>query len=315
VAIGTDVYLNERRVWAMQKTHGFLIGSFYLMIVIFCVLLLATSQFRSSTGSAFDTWRLNYDSNRLSTPIHERALDDLRKKSSTNRDALNFTNQCLTLFDNASGKLKVGIDLEAQKELTAVRSGHKKYDDMVFGDAKCIFRGLTNLHYDQVFYINTDDDLKQDILKAQKLLGADEDQYNDLVKGHQVFLAFKEMERSWYTKLIVDTPYDLLVLFLVTSMGTLGGIIRILRTYGDPDQSNPPLKDYFLVPMIGAVVSIGGYILAKTGLLLLSSSKDETSLSPFMIGLVGIISGLLAKEVVNRISVFGHDILKEKNEG
>jgi hypothetical protein len=67
-----------------------------------------------------------------------------------------------------------------------------------------------------------------------------------------------------------------------------------------------------LIPLIGAVVSIGGYVLAKTGLLLLSSARGESSLSPFMISLVGIISGLLAKEVIDTISARGRTILSDK---
>ena len=89
----------------------------------------------------------------------------------------------------------------------------------------------------------------------------------------------------------------------------------MLRDYGAADRSNPSTKDYFLIPLIGAIVAIGGYILAKTGLLLLSSVKGETSISPFMIGLVGMVSGLLAKEVIDRIAEYGHSMLKGKNGG
>lgn len=67
--------------------------------------------------------------------------------------------------------------------------------------------------------------------------------------------------------------------------------MRILRDYGDPTRKDPSPRDYFFIPLIGAVIAIGGYILAKTGLLLLSSTSGETSLSPFMIGLVGMYRG------------------------
>ena len=160
-----------------------------------------------------------------------------------------------------------------------------------------------------------DDGFNQEICKVQELLKSDNEQYSDLIKGRQEFLAFKEMENTWYTKYLVVTPYDLLVLILAMLMGALGGIVRILRDYGDPGRHNPSSKDYFLVPLIGGVTAIGGYVLAKTGLLLLSSARGETSLSPFMIGLVGMVSGLLAKEVVDRIAAYGRDILKEKNNG
>jgi hypothetical protein len=104
-------------------------------------------------------------------------------------------------------------------------------------------------------------------------------------------------------------------MLLVLAMGFLGGIIRILREFGSTDRTDPSSKEYFFIPLTGAVVAIGGYILAKTGLLLLSSDKGETSLSPFMIGLVGIVSGLLAKEVIDSIAAAGRKIFKGKKEG
>ena len=65
--------------------------------------------------------------------------------------------------------------------------------------------------------------------------------------------------------------------------------------------------------LIGAVVAIGGYVLAKAGLLLLSSTQGESSLSPFMISLVGIVSGLLAKEVIDSIAARGRGIIADRN--
>lgn len=97
-------------------------------------------------------------------------------------------------------------------------------------------------------------------------------------------------------------------------MGALGGMVRLLRDYGDVGRQNPIARDYFFVPLIGMVVAIGGFILAKTGLLLLSSTKDETSLSPFMISLVGIISGLLAKDVIDAIARAGTRAIANQNE-
>ena len=142
------------------------------------------------------------------------------------------------------------------------------------------------------------DDLK-------KSLAAHSEQHTELTKGHQDFLAFKDMEALWFQRPFVVAPYDLLVLLLVMLMGALGGMVRLLRDYGARDHPNPTAGEYVLIPLIGAVVAIGGYVLAKTGLLLLSSTRGETSLSPFMISLVGIVSGLLAKEVIDTIAARG----------
>ena len=109
-------------------------------------------------------------------------------------------------------------------------------------------------------------------------------------------------------------PYDLLISLLVMFMGALGGMIRLLRDHGAADHPSPNPSEYFFIPLIGAVVAIGGYVLAKTGLLLLSSARGESSPSPFMISMVGIVSGLLAKEVIDTISARGHKMLSEQDD-
>jgi hypothetical protein len=167
--------------------------------------------------------------------------------------------------------------------------------------------------FDQNYYKKTRSELTAEIDDHRKALASDGDQYSDLIKGHQEYLAFVEMEKRWYTEPLVLIPYDLLVMFLVILMGALGGVVRIVRSYLDTGLPSPASRDYFFVPTIGMVVAIGGYVLAKTGLLVLSSAKEEASLSPFMIGLVGIISGLLAKEVIDRITSVGIPMLQGKS--
>jgi hypothetical protein len=295
----------------MKKAKRILIGTFYLIFFILSIVFLSAAQFRSSSGSLFDTWKLNYDSILLLKNKYESDLQELNISSDNNWDRLNWTEQCLSLYD-PQNRLKSEMDIETKQDLNAVRKGKKKSEELT-DYAQCIYRGLINLRYDQNYYKKKDNDLKDEIANVKNLLKSAQDQCSEMVKGHQEFLAFIKMEKIWYTKPLVSIPYDLLILFLVSTMGILGGIIRIIRDYGDSNRNNPSTKDYFFIPVIGAIVSIGGYILAKTGLLLLSSTKGETSLSPFMIALVGIISGLLAKEVVDRISAYGHDLLEDKS--
>ena len=138
---------------------------------------------------------------------------------------------------------------------------------------------------------------------------ANEKEFAELVGQNPDFVALRQLRKKWQTKLFVDTPYDFLILLLVMMMGALGGMVRTIRLYGDPEHMDPKPKDYFLFPLIGMVVAIGGFVLAKTGLLLLSTNGGEAALSPFMIGLVGIISGLLAKEVIDSIADKGRKVL------
>jgi len=297
----------------MQKLTGFLIGGFYLVTVAFSTVCLATGQFRSSGGSDYDTWRLNFNSNSVLKEDLDQQLKKVQKAAKTNWEELKMLEYCQGLFDK-SGKLLPDVEARTKLSVEAVRIGAKKIEEL-HDESYCVVRGLSGVKYEKSIYEKRDKDFNEEILNLKMLLAANKEQYSDLVKEHHNFMAFNELGKDKYTKWLVIIPYDLLVLFLVMSMGTLGGMIRILRDYGAADQTSPSTKDYFLIPLIGSIIAIGGYILAKTGLLLLSSTKGETSLSPFMIGLVGMISGLLAKEVIDQIAVYGRSILKGKNGG
>jgi hypothetical protein len=203
------------------------------------------------------------------------------------------------------------LDEETVKEIAEARKTHKHPNEL-FGDVSCVVKGYNWIKIDISYFKNLvqEDDAEIDALKNS--LTTNSEQYADLIKGHQDFLAFKEMEESWYQRPFVVAPYDLLVLLLVMFMGALGGMIRLLRDYGAADHPNPKPSEYFFIPLIGAAVAIGGYVLAKTGLLLLSSARGESSLSPFMISMVGIVSGLLAKEVIDTISTRGRKMLSRQ---
>jgi hypothetical protein len=227
---------------------------------------------------------------------------------------VNWAEQCLHFFDE-NGAPKRPIDPQTDKAVKDARDARENADAMPWDDVRCIYRGQSMVDFDKKYYQQLRDKLTVDIEETENALQTDENEYHDLIRGHQEYLAFIEMEKSWYSKPLVRTPYDLLVMGLVMLMGALGGIVRILRDFLDPARSNPAAKHYFFIPAIGMVVAIGGFVLAKTGLLLLSSAKDETSLSPFMIGLVGMVSGLLAKEVIDRIIAVGRPMLRSGKSG
>jgi hypothetical protein len=292
----------------MRKLTSVLIGVFYLLVVFFAIVMLTAVQLRSSAGAKFDTWRVNYTSNRALGNAYQQQLDEIKKSALKNDDELILADLCLKFFTEA-GAVKAGLDPQVLAEVKEAREGRKQAKDLD-REAGCVHRGFTTLHYDRQYYVIQQKDFeKQNVTVAASLKLAN-DQLAELVKVNQEYLAFKEMEKYWYSKPFILAPYDLLVLLLVMLMGALGGMARILRDYGASGRQKPPRADYFFLPMIGAVVAIGGFVLAKTGLLLLSSAKDETALSPFMIGLVGLISGLLAKEVIDRLAGAGRQILE-----
>jgi hypothetical protein len=286
---------------------NWLVPVFYPLVVIIAVLLLACVELRSATGSSYDTWRLQFNSNLLASQNHQTALAKIQKQQSDNNDDVEFTALCLKYF-NDDGTFVATIDPQQLDTVKAAEAAKKSYLDFT-GTTKCMLRGRTWLTFDQQSFLSIKDALAASAASLQKLIDTTQHEYDDLVAGHRDFVSLHELEKVRYANLIVLTPYDLLVLLLVMFMGALGGMVRLLREYGDSNRKNPDPNDYLIIPLIGLVVSIGGFVLAKTGLLLLSSTKDQTSLSPFTIGLVGVISGLMATEVIDAISRAGANML------
>lgn len=293
----------------MRIGQGVLVVTFYTLVVVSAILFLTAVQMRSSAGAPFDTWRLNYAANRLFADNEQSRLVALKRERSVMVDAANGAAACLQYFDDKGAVIRPP-DSQTAAAVQKAKGAHMDYNKMPWDDVKCLVRGQLMLTFDKQYYDQRDKELTEEIKERSTALASIDNEYSDLVKEHREYLAFIQMENFWYLKALVRTPYDLLVMCLVMLMGALGGIVRNLRNYLDPNRPNPTLKDYFFVPTIGMVVAVGGYVLAKTGLLLLSSPKEETSLSPFMIGLVGIVSGLLAKEVVDRITAVGIPMLQ-----
>lgn len=289
---------------------------FYAVIVLLGVMLLATVQLRSSSGAGanYDTWRRNYQANSALRDTLTSRLNKAQEKADNDAAQLNFNKTCLRLFDGNHLPNHRLIDTQTADDFAAARRAHTRPENLD-GDVLCLVKGYTRLDTDAADF---DSRLKADtgeIAGMKSLLSANDQQYSDLIKGHQDFFAFKDMEILAYYKPFVLAPYDLLVLVLVMLMGASGGVVRLLRDYGAPDHPNPGRADYFVIPLIGAVVAMCGYVLAKTGLLALSSTREETSLSPFMISFVGIISGLLAKEVIDTIAARGRRLLQGQEGG
>ena len=295
------------------KPSTLLIGIFYPLIVVFAVLLLAVLQLRSSADASYDIWRLNYKSTEALSALLNKEADTLRKSINDSADDMNFANYCLTELADEKFKKDVIDGAIGQRVKAVIATGDK---ESMHGDELCIARGVAGSQFWKTTGENKKKLFEQQLLVNQNKITETDERHSDLVRGHQDFLAFAEMEKStrWYVNLIATTPYDLFVLLLVMFMGALGGMVRLLRDYGDTSRVNPQPRDYFFIPLIGMVVAIGGYILAKTGLLLLSSTKQETSLSPFMIGLVGIVSGLLAREVIDAIARAGSSMMHRQQD-
>ena len=201
------------------------------------------------------------------------------KEINDNADDVNFANYCLTkLKSETTRSVSLPLENDAAEKVaaaganiapgpsatTAVASTNISCGKLV-GDALCDCRGVAGSQFWLSSGNAKKDALEKQLASNQAKETENKSQHNDLVRGNQSFLAFIELEKSgrWYINLISTTPYDLLILSLVMFMGALGGMVRLLRDYGDVSRIDPEPKDYFFIPLIGMVVAIGGYVMAK----------------------------------------------------
>ena len=291
------------------------IFAFYATVVVSCALLLTAAQQRAPAGATFDTWHAKYHSvimQQANLKVQDEGLKEAREKSRNDLQSnQSIITQCLALYDPTTHQLIPSQDVkDAQEHFNQLRAANQslRIDELGYPDL-CVSHSYSWLKGQETL---NDTALKQnvnEVVENQKQLGVLNDRLAKLQDGHDDFVG---LEENGLMLPIVSLPYDLLILLLVVTMGAIGGMVRVLRDYGSKTSDNPNPQDYFVIPMIGAVVAIGGYILAKTGLLVLSSSRDQASVSPFTISLVGIVSGLLAKEVIDKIAESGRNMLKAK---
>ncbi|MCG8570802.1 MAG: hypothetical protein MJB14_11745 [Spirochaetes bacterium] len=118
-------------------------------------------------------------------------------------------------------------------------------------------------------------------------------------------------------KLFATMPLQLLTLILTITMGALGSLIYISLDFF-LKWHDRPFSWFFFRPFLGMVTAIAIFILAKAGQLTISDSKITQSLSenlnPFFISFLGIISGLLSEQAIDRIRTAGQVVFRPKEK-
>jgi uncharacterized surface protein with fasciclin (FAS1) repeats len=102
-------------------------------------------------------------------------------------------------------------------------------------------------------------------------------------------------------------------LFVTLFLGALGALtinaLRLSKLGWWQPQPDPLWGELMLSPMLGALGAFGIFLLGSTGLLLSGDSKTSaggaTVLSPFFIGMLGFVSGLLYDEAFGRVRRLG----------
>ena len=155
----------------MTRFTVFLIAVFYVLAVACGIILLTAVQFRSSTGAVFDTWLLKHDANRAFNREIQEQLEPAKKELASALDSVNFTVECLKLFDD-DGTLTPATS-RFQAEADKARASGRSNDPNLRTEVACVLRGYTSLAYDKPYYDKQVEDFSAKIAKLEDFAGGE----------------------------------------------------------------------------------------------------------------------------------------------
>ena len=109
---------------------------------------------------------------------------------------------------------------------------------------------------------------------------------------------------------LATMPKELLVFVLCMSMGALGSVIFLTRTFFNKDHGKP-FTWFIFRPFLGMIMAIAIFILTKSGMDVLGGGEG---LDPYFISFISIISGVLSEQAFLKIQEAGMDFFKVENK-
>ncbi len=118
-------------------------------------------------------------------------------------------------------------------------------------------------------------------------------------------------QNSWRLSYIARATIDQLVLLLTLIMGALGGIIAVARAFVTRDgTARPTPADYFIRPLMGAVIAFVIYMVLQVGQIVLTSEGAANPLNPYPIALAAVVSGMMAAQAIAAIERWGTQLFQ-----
>jgi hypothetical protein len=116
-------------------------------------------------------------------------------------------------------------------------------------------------------------------------------------------LHFVDSKSPWISAW-ARSSYDLMEMFLLVSMGMLGGIIGVTRWL--VKSARPPkLAEYFYRPALGGIIALGASVVFKAGQVIIGAQAQDgataVAASVFLLAALGLVSGLCADKALERI--------------
>jgi hypothetical protein len=115
--------------------------------------------------------------------------------------------------------------------------------------------------------------------------------------------------------LLPALPHPILVMIVTLSMGALGSALFMLQLHlarqGDPSFMMS-ISWHLFRPLQGMATALAIFLLVKAGQISVShtSAVGDTDLNAFVLGFLGVISGLLSDRAMDRLTAAGVDVLR-----
>lgn len=144
-------------------------------------------------------------------------------------------------------------------------------------------------------------------------LAAQSKRLRDYIAEFQTFGEFSIGPFSVGFAFLASMPAQLLTLILTLSMGALGSVIYLTRTYFDKE-ADEPFSFYLFRTFLGMVTALSIFVLFKAGQISISdrtlAEGSSENLNPFLISFLAILSGLFTEHAYTRIQRAGWAIFR-----
>jgi hypothetical protein len=101
------------------------------------------------------------------------------------------------------------------------------------------------------------------------------------------------------------SSFELMEMFLLVSMGMLGGIINATRWLVDRSSPNSSLLEYLYKPAVGGVIALGVFVVFRASQLILGGQAQDGAVvvtaSIYLLAGLGLVSGFCADNAVRQI--------------
>ncbi len=159
--------------------------------------------------------------------------------------------------------------------------------------------------------------LERDMSKRSIEMVSYKQKKNNIVKDTEGYMNEVVYMRQMKFHHLAIMPVELLTLILTLSMGTLGSVIYLTRSFFDQEQEEP-MSWMFLRPFLGMITALAIYIISKAGLVVASASmgggETANELNPFFISFLAIVSGLMSEQAFRKLHNAGMEFFKVEDK-